>query len=61
MPKKVLKKVELVPVDHMDEVLQEALVVKQGETIFASEKECEPFCIDSAQAPETTTPEVTAH
>jgi ATP-dependent Lon protease len=61
IPKKVLKKVELVPVDHMDEVLKEALVLKEGETIFASEKECEPFCIDSEQEPETTSPVVTAH
>jgi ATP-dependent Lon protease len=61
IPKKVLKKVELVPVDHMDEVLKEALVLKESETIFASDKECEPFCIDSEQRPETTSPEVTAH
>jgi ATP-dependent Lon protease len=61
IPKKVLKKVELVPVDHMDEVLKEALVLKEDETIFASEKECEPFCIDSEQGPETTSPVVTAH
>ncbi len=61
IPKKVLKKVELVPVDHMDDVLKEALVLKEGETIFATEKECEPFCIDSEQGPEAATPEVTAH
>ena len=61
IPKKVLKKVELVLVDHMDEVLKEALMLKKGETIFASEKECEPFCIDSEQSSETALPEVTAH
>jgi ATP-dependent Lon protease len=61
IPKKILKKVELVPVDHMDDVLREALVLKEGETIFAAEKECEPFCIDTEQGSEAATPEVTAH
>ena len=36
IPKRVLKKVELVLVDHMDEVLKQALVLKEGEELFAS-------------------------
>jgi ATP-dependent Lon protease len=61
IPKKILKKVELVPVDHMDDVLKEALVLSGGDTIFATEKECEPFCVDSERGAEAATPEVTAH
>jgi len=38
----VLKKVELVLVDHMDEVLKQALVLKEGEVLFASDEETSP-------------------
>ncbi|MBW2095637.1 MAG: endopeptidase La [Deltaproteobacteria bacterium] len=45
IPKKILKKVELVLVEHMDEVLKEALVLEEGEELFAPEDQCEPFSI----------------
>jgi ATP-dependent Lon protease len=62
IPKKVLKKVEIVPVDHMDEVLKEALVLEEGEELFASEEESKPFRIEPVQAEITTpAPDVTAH
>jgi len=61
IPKMVLKKVELVPVNHMDEVLKEALVLKEGEELFLPEGECEPFCVDVAAAPKESAPEVNAH
>jgi ATP-dependent Lon protease len=63
IPKKILKKVELVLVNHMDEVLKEALAVEDPENLFASTKECEPFCVDSIEDQEKSpeTPEVTAH
>jgi len=46
IPKRILKRVELVLVAHMDDVLKQALVLKKGETLFAPEKECAPFCIE---------------
>ena len=63
IPKKILKKVELVLVNHMDEVLKEALAVENPDELFASTKECEPFCVESIEDQEKTpeTPEVTAH
>jgi ATP-dependent Lon protease len=62
IPKKILKKVEIVLVDHMDSVLEEALVVDEGDQLFASKDECEPFCIESMKKEsKPTTPEVTAH
>jgi ATP-dependent Lon protease len=62
IPKRILKKVELVLVEHMDEVLQQALVLKEGEELFAPPDECEPFCVPRQEVPEARTPtEVTAH
>ena len=62
IPRKVLKKVELVLVKHMDDVLKEALVLKEGEALFAPDEECEPFCLaDIAQTKETSESAVTAH
>jgi ATP-dependent Lon protease len=62
IPKKVLRKVEIVPVDHMDGVLKEALVLKKGEELFASADVCKPFCIEPVQEEiPNPIPEVTAH
>ena len=61
IPKMVLKKVELVPVNHMDEVLKEALVLKEGEELFLPEGECEPFRADTGKETKTPIPEVAAH
>ncbi len=63
IPQRVLKKVELVLVSHMDEVLQQALVLKEGEELFAKEEDARPFCLEAAQDVEKVPPidEVTAH
>ncbi len=45
IPKKVLRKVEVVLVGHMDQVLMNALVLDEGEDLFAPEEECVPFCL----------------
>lgn len=61
IPKKILRKVELGLVDHMDSVLKEALVVKEGEELFAPKEECEPFRVEPAEESKPAAPEVTAH
>jgi ATP-dependent Lon protease len=61
IPKKILRKVDLGLVDHMDSVLQEALVVRKGEELFAPKEECEPFCVEPARESKPAAPEVTAH
>jgi ATP-dependent Lon protease len=43
IPKKVLKRVEIILVEHMDKVLTNALVLSEGEQLFAPEEECTPF------------------
>ncbi|MGD2127316.1 MAG: endopeptidase La [Desulfobacteraceae bacterium] len=55
IPKRILKRVELGLVGHMDDVLKQALVLKQDEKLFAPDEECEPFCIEAG---EETKPEV---
>jgi len=62
IPDRILKKVEVVPVEHMDQVLKEALVLKENEILFAPDDECEPFSIESCmdiKPPQNN--EVTAH
>ena len=62
IPKKILKKVELVLVEHMDDVLKEALILNDGEKLFLSEENFEPFSINEAtHAEEIPSPAVTAH
>ncbi len=61
IPSKILKKVELVLVDHMDQVLREALILEEGEDLFAPPEECQPFCLDDIKDRGTPTQEVTAH
>ena len=62
IPKKILKKVELVLVEHMDEVLRETLIVEEGQELFVPEEEYEPFCFkETAQPKEPSTSGVTAH
>jgi ATP-dependent Lon protease len=62
IPKKILKKVELTLVEHMDDVLKEALVVEEGKDLFVPAEKCEPFCF-TEPAPDKKAPEsaVTAH
>ncbi len=50
IPKKILKKVELALVEHMDDVLKEALILNKGEELFLPEEECEPFCVTKPTA-----------
>jgi ATP-dependent Lon protease len=62
IPKKILKKVELVLVEHMDEVLREAIVLKEGEELFVAAEKCEPFSLERTIQPEKTpSTQVTAH
>jgi ATP-dependent Lon protease len=62
IPRKILKKVELVLVEHMDDVLREALIVEEGKTLFAGEEACKPFCFtDIPQVEESPSTTVTAH
>jgi ATP-dependent Lon protease len=61
IPNNILKKVEISLVDHMDDVLKEALILKEGETLFAPKEECEPFRIEPDKESKPATPEVTAH
>jgi len=60
IPKNILKKVELILVEHMDEVLKHSLVVEEGKSIFASEDEIQPFCVDEFLKKKESE-EVTAH
>ncbi|MBN2420315.1 MAG: endopeptidase La [Deltaproteobacteria bacterium] len=62
IPERILKRVEIIPVEHMDQVLNEALVLKEGEILFAPEDKCEPFSIEACMdiKPYQNT-ELTAH
>jgi ATP-dependent Lon protease len=57
IPARVLKRVELVPVEHMDEVLKEALIIEKGEKLFLPEDRFRPFTLPK----EEIQSEVTAH
>ena len=62
IPKKILRKVELVPVEHADEVLKEALVLEEGQELFAPEADVQPFCFSNMTKPEKEVDAtVTAH
>ena len=43
IPKPILKKVQIITAENMDDVLKEALVLKEGEELFSSNEEAEPF------------------
>ena len=58
IPKRILRKVELALVDHMDSVLKEALVLKEGEELFSSE-EREPYRIEPAKESKPSARDVT--
>ena len=62
IPKRILRKVELVPVEHMDQVLKEALVFEEEGDLFAPIEECEPYCIEAdGDADKKEITEITAH
>jgi ATP-dependent Lon protease len=60
IPAKILKTMEIIPVEHMDEVLKQALVLEDPESLFTPvpEKECTPFYLDEVKPP---VPEMIAH
>jgi len=49
IPARVLKKVELIPVDHMDAVLKEALTMVKGEELFLPEDRFQPFTLPKTE------------
>jgi ATP-dependent Lon protease len=57
IPAKVLKKVELIPVEHMDIVLEEALAMVKGEKLFLPEDSFQPFALPKGEAQS----QITAH
>jgi ATP-dependent Lon protease len=61
IPRRILKRVEIVLVEHMDAVLKEALVLKEGEALFVPDDEWKPFCIESDQESKPAASEMTAH
>jgi ATP-dependent Lon protease len=61
IPKRILKRVEIVLVEHMDSVLEEALILKKGESLFAPKDEWKPFHIQPDQESKPAEPEMTAH
>ena len=62
IPKKILKKVELVLAEHMDEVLREALILEEGEELFATEEDYAPFCVEELMKKDKApSSEITAH
>ncbi|MFC1839937.1 endopeptidase La [Thermodesulfobacteriota bacterium] len=61
IPDRVLKKVEIVPVENMDQVLKEALILEEDEVLFAPDGECEPFNIESCMEIKEPENEVVTH
>ncbi len=57
IPARVLKKVELIPVEHMDAVLEKALIMVKGEELFLPEDRFQPFALPKGEIK----PQVTAH
>ncbi|MBU2550009.1 MAG: endopeptidase La, partial [Proteobacteria bacterium] len=58
IPQRILKAIELITVDHMDEVLNEALVIPEGESLFT---EPEPETAYLSQVESDPKGEMTAH
>ena len=62
IPKKILRKVELVPVEHVDEVLKEALILEDEQELFVPEGDIQPFCFkDLTKSEKEMETVVTAH
>lgn len=57
IPPRVLKKVELILVEHMDEVLEKALNRDKGEDIFLPEDRFQPFALPKGESKS----QITAH
>jgi ATP-dependent Lon protease len=60
IPEKVLKRLEIVLVEHMDEVLRHTLAVPQAEDLFRKELDFEPFCISDLIGLPESSDQVTA-
>ncbi len=58
IPQKVLRAVELIPVEDMDQVIRLALAVDDPDTIF--DQQAKPFCLPRGRTHEES-PEVVAH
>ena len=53
---------ELVPVEYVDEVLKEALILEDGQELFAPEGDVQPFCFsDLTKSEKGAEGAVTAH
>jgi ATP-dependent Lon protease len=61
IPKRVLRDVEIVVVEHIDEVLKEALVWEEGEELFGQDSNYQPFCVKSITDSKEDSSEVIAH
>ncbi|MBA4394548.1 MAG: endopeptidase La, partial [Desulfobacca sp.] len=59
IPVRILNALEIIPVEHMDEVLKAALVVEDPESLFKEKQENEPPPFFHEEAP--VVPELTAH
>ncbi|MBW1613640.1 MAG: endopeptidase La [Deltaproteobacteria bacterium] len=57
IPARVLKKVELILVEHMDDVLEKALTLVKGEDLFLPEDRFQPFTLPKGEAKS----QITAH
>jgi len=57
IPARVLKKVELILVEHMDDVLEKALTLVKGEDLFLPEDRFQPFTLPKGEVKS----QVTAH
>ena len=58
IPPRILKALKIVSVDHMDEVLERAIVVREGESLFTESEPEAAFLPAVSPGPET---EITAH
>lgn len=63
IPKKILKRVELVLAPHMDDVLRHSLVLGEDEELFSPEEEYEAFWLQDTRPTQKQppSPEVTTH
>ncbi len=62
IPKNILKKVEIIPVSSVDEVLLNALVLEEGDELFVPEDEFSYFSIkDIIKTEDPSSSEITAH
>jgi ATP-dependent Lon protease len=59
IPAKVLKNVEIIPVESMDQVLKLALVLDDPESLIQGD--AKPFCLESAASQNSCSGEVVAH